>query len=828
MEIAIDAPCEERVMDASAGAPSDQGFSLPAFATAIVDRAGTITGWSEGAARLLDRPANTTIGRPFTEVLTSGEEGALLSVGVPSREPRHIRLRQADGADVEAILWTEAMGPEASSWLIHFLRADLAVEWSSGISLLRALLKQDQIGIAVCDTDLKLKSSNIAPGMFGASAVDHGGRLSDLMWGREAPEAESMLREVLRTGIPVISHEYRQGSTHTPPQDCTVSLSAFRLQDARDVSSGLAVVVEDVTEQERIHRQRELLHSAANRIGFSLDVRRTSQALADVVHEVCDLVTVDLTLPVLTGDQLDTIVRGGDSEMVRATAVTQGNWPENMINVGGTLPVLPDSPQLQEVLRGRPIVVTRQEVIRSLREDERLISLLVPEDAHSLVLSPLFARGFMLGTLGGWRTGQSPVFNDEEVQLLGEISSRAALGIDNARRYAYEHRTALALQERLLPRAVTDLTGAHTVGVYSPAGGDMGPERSGSGAAVGGDWFDVIALPSLRVAFVVGDVVGHGLPAAAGMGRLRTAVQNFALLEMEPAEVLTHMEDLVQRLAEETSTSHSDTTGATCMFGVYDPTTRQCSFANAGQPAPLFVRPDGSTEQLDVPPGPPLGVGSVPYQSTTVTLQPSGTLALFTDGLLELDPYAGLDGVHRLSQRLAELCGEEHSLERIGDKLLGITNRPEHRDDIAVLLAEIHSVDPSYVASREFPSQVSSVAEARTFVAHQIEAWDLSELAFTTELIVSELVTNAIRYSWAPIRVRLIRDDVLICEVSDPSNTQPRLVRARSTDEGGRGLFIVAQCTTRWGARYANQGKTIWTEQPLRGDVNPLITFPDR
>jgi serine phosphatase RsbU (regulator of sigma subunit)/PAS domain-containing protein/anti-sigma regulatory factor (Ser/Thr protein kinase) len=827
MKFDLNVPHEEQIMDASAGALGDQEFNLPALATAVVDQTGAITGWSEEAARLLDRPANTAVGRPLGEFLASGEEWGSRGVAMPRPGACRTRLRHTDGEDVEVFLWAELIGTEASAWLIHFVRADMAVEWGHGISLLRALLNQHQLGIAVCDTDLQLKSSNIVPGMFGASTVERGDRFDHLIWGPEAAEAESMLREVLQTGVPVISHQYRPRSGQIPPQDCTVSVSAFRLQDARGAPSGVAIVMEDVTDQERIRQQRKLLHSAASRIGFSLDVRRTAQALADVVHEVCDLVTVDLTQPVLTGDQLDTILRRGDSEMIRASVVTHGRWPEDMVGIGGTLPVLPDSPQLQEVLRGRPIVETRQEVIQSLGEDETLIRLLVPENAHSLVLSPLFARGFMLGTLAGWRTARSPAFNDEEVQLIGEISSRAALGIDNARRYAYEHRTALALQERLLPRAVTDLTGAHTVGVYSPAGGVLSPDQSGSAAAVGGDWFDVIALPSLRVAFVVGDVVGHGLSAAAGMGRLRTAVQNFALLEMEPAEVLGHMEDLVQRLAAEASATHSDTTGATCMFGVYDPTTLQCTFANAGQPAPLFVRPDGNTEQLDVPPGPPLGVGSMSYQSTTVTLQSGGILALFSDGLLELDPYTGRDGVQRLKQRLAELRDEEHSLERIGDKLLQIEKRPEHRDDIAVLLAGIHAVDPGSVAYWEFPAEVSSVAEARTLVTRQLGAWDLSELTFTTELVVSELVTNAVRYSGAPIRVRLIRDDVLICEVSDPSNTQPRLVRARNMDEGGRGLFIVAQCTTRWGARYASQGKTIWTEQPLDGSVNPLIAFPD-
>ncbi|MER5805650.1 ATP-binding protein [Streptomyces mirabilis] len=107
------------------------------------------------------------------------------------------------------------------------------------------------------------------------------------------------------------------------------------------------------------------------------------------------------------------------------------------------------------------------------------------------------------------------------------------------------------------------------------------------------------------------------------------------------------------------------------------------------------------------------------------------------------------------------------------------------------------------------------VAQARALTARQLQAWGLEEMAFSAELIVSELVTNAIRYAGAPIQLRLIRDRVLTCEVSDPSINQPYLRRARFTDEGGRGLFLVAQLTSRWGSRYRLNGKTIWTELPI-------------
>lgn len=814
-------------MDASVGRPDEQGLGLHALGTIVVERSGRIVAWSKEAARLLARPAEDVLGLPLRELLAVGAQWAPeQSTRLPQPGAGRTQLRGAGGEAVEVIFWAEATGGEAGLWLINFVPAPLGTEWRQGVALLRALLDQHEIGISLRDADLRLERTNITSGMFGAPAMESAGQFDDVVWARDAAEAEAILTEVLRTGVPVISQQHRWQSGQIPPQDRTVSVSAFRLEETPGDPSGVAVIVEDVTEQERIRRQRELLHSAATRIGFSLDVRDAAQALADVVHEVCDLVTVDLTEHVLTGDQLSTVLRG-DPPMVRAAVAVRGRWPESLPHVGETFPPLPDSPQVRELLQGRPIVETGQDIVRPLGEDETLIRRLVPEGAHSLVASPLFARGLMLGVVSGWRTAHSPAFDDGEVQLLGEISSRAALGIDNARRYAYEHRTALALQQQLLPRAVTDLTAAHTVGAYSPAGGSgRSAGRLGRGAGVGGDWFDVIALPSLRVAFVVGDVVGHGLPAAAGMGRLRTAVQNFASLELEPAEVLAHMEDLVQRMAAETSTNDSDTSGATCMFAVYDPITRQCTFASAGQPAPVFVQPDGSTEQLDIPPGPPLGVGWMAYESTTVTLEPGGILALFTDGLLELEPYAGGAAVHRVKERLVELWRDDYSLEQIGAELLEAADRTETRDDIAVLLARINAVDSGSVVSWDFPGEAGSVAKARALAARQLEVWGLTELTFTTELVVSELVTNAVRYAWGPIRVRLIRDEVLTCEVSDPSNTQPRLIRAAGTDEGGRGMFIVAQCTTRWGARYVSQGKTIWTEQPLPPGRKPANSTP--
>lgn len=141
---------------------------------------------------------------------------------------------------------------------------------------------------------------------------------------------------------------------------------------------------------------------------------------------------------------------------------------------------------------------------------------------------------------------------------------------------------------------------------------------------------------------------------------------------------------------------------------------------------------------------------------------------------------------------------------------------PQHpTDDVALLLARTRALDADQVAVWDLPADPAVVATARQCATKQLTRWGLDEVAFVTELVVSELVTNAIRYGGDPIQLRLIRDRTLICEVSDASSTSPHLRRARTFDEGGRGLLLVAQLTDRWGSRTTDAGKTIWAEQML-------------
>ncbi|MGW7716378.1 SpoIIE family protein phosphatase, partial [Streptomyces chartreusis] len=315
-------------------------------------------------------------------------------------------------------------------------------------------------------------------------------------------------------------------------------------------------------------------------------------------------------------------------------------------------------------------------------------------------------------------------------------------------------------------------------------------------------------------ALAVGDVVGHGLHAAATMGRLRTAVHNFSALDLPPDELLGHLDDLVGRIDQnEAAESAAGVVGATCLYGIYDPVTRRYVMARAGHLAPALVRPDGTVTFPDVPAGPPLGVGGMPFQTAELCLEEGTQLVLYTDGLIE-DRRRDLDvGMELLRDALTghPQRPPEETCKYVLDSLL--PERP--KDDVALLVARTRQLPADRIADWDVQPDPAAVAGMRDAVSDKLEAWGLSELGFTMELILSELITNAIRYGAEPIHVRLIRDRALTCEVSDGSSTSPHLRYAATTDEGGRGLFLVSQMAERWGTRYTPQGKVIWAEQAL-------------
>ncbi|MEU0004510.1 SpoIIE family protein phosphatase [Streptomyces sp. NPDC006314] len=567
---------------------------------------------------------------------------------------------------------------------------------------------------------------------------------------------------------------------------------------------GTVVTLRDSTELQAVSgraevaRERlELLYDAGLGLGTTLDVVRTADELAQVaVPRFADFVTVDLADAVLHGEEPAPTA----TDMRRVTV--RGILDDHpLYEQGRLIDFLPSTPQARGYGSGRSELVTDLSAAEGWQaQDPERTREILEYGIHSLISAPIRARGVVLGMANFWRSKREP-FDEEELSLAEELVARAAVSIDNARRYTREHALAVTLQRSLLPRALPEQSALDVGYRYLPA-------QSG----VSGDWFDVIPLPGSRVALAVGDVVGHGLHAAATMGRLRTAVHNFSTLDLPPDELLSHLDELVGRIDqnEVCPETAGEIVGATCLYAIYDPVTRRCVMARAGHLAPALVSPDGGVDFPDVPAGPPLGLGGMPFQTAELELAEGSQLVLYTDGLIE-DRTRDLDvGMELLRRALAGHPGRtpEESCGAVLDELL--PERP--KDDVALLIARTRVLPAENVADWDVPRDPAAVSGMRLAVSDKLEEWGLSELGFGMELVLSELITNAIRYGSDPVHVRLIHDRTLICEVADGSSTSPHLRYAATTDEGGRGLFLVSQLAERWGTRYTPHGKVIWAE----------------
>ncbi|WP_449486310.1 SpoIIE family protein phosphatase [Streptomyces avidinii] len=549
-------------------------------------------------------------------------------------------------------------------------------------------------------------------------------------------------------------------------------------------------------------RRLELLAEASTRIGTTLDVGRTARELAEMaVPALADYVTVDLPAAVLRGEE--STAPAGDLHRTVLHGI-RDDCP--FYPAGHPVELRPGNPVLRCLTEGRAFLEPELGAAAGwIGQDPARARRIMAHGVHSLIAVPLLARGVLLGIASFYRARDPAPFGDDDSRLAQELAARAALCIDNARRYTREHALALSLQRSLLPRGLPEQGAVELAHRYLPAE-----------SAVGGDWFDVIPLSGTRVALLVGDVVGHGLHAAATMGRLRTAARNFAELELAPDELLTHLDNLLVRLdreeGDETAAGSSGIVGATCLYAVYDPTSRLCTMARAGHLPPALVRPDGSVTFPDLPAGPPLGLGGLPFETAEIELPPDSTLVLYTDGLVE-DRHRDIDvALERLRQALTRADRSPEDTCRAVMEAMA----PQHpSDDIALLVARTRTVPADRIATWELSADPARVGEIRAAAARQLSRWGLDGLAFATELLLSELVTNAIRYGTEPIQVRLIHDRALICEVSDGSSTAPHMRRAATTDEGGRGLFLVAQVAQSWGTRYTPHGKVIWAECAL-------------
>lgn len=794
-------------------------------AAAIVSAQGVVVGWTRGAEALLDRPASQVVGRSAAELMAMDRDPArAAAVAARCRAGMGwsgvISVRHRDGRPVDVDLRVSAsfrIGDDECFLLSARRRSE---QWTLGQSVLDGFLTRSPVGMAVMDLELRYVWLNDTLERFGGVPREQrlGRRLSELLPGLEAVAIEGLMSKVLETGVPVTDYEYLGWSWADPHRRRAYSTSFFPLVGDDDSVTGVCYMVQDVTERWHARRLLSLVNEAGTRVGTTLDVMRTAQELADfAVPGFADFVIVDLLEPVLSTEGHGAWLTDAGPAPARPVMRRAGmcsvreGCPEAVARIGDQVDFLPPPHDANLLIDGEPVfipVLDPSDELWTTEQPERAVSIR-EFGLHSLISVPMRARNTALGLATFVRSLNPVPFRADDVLLARELVARAALCVDNARRYTREHTAAVTLQRSLLPHALAGGTALELASSYLPADPTDG---------VGGDWFDVIPLSGARVGLVVGDVVGHGIAAAATMGRLRTAVQTLADMEMPPDELLAHLDDLVLRLSAErtddTGAQQGATAflGATCLYAVYDPVTRRCSMARAGHPPPVVVTPDGRVSFPEPPAGPPLGLGGMAFEATEIELAENSLIGLYTDGLVEGPDRDIEEGMSRLGEVLAGSDADLATLCTSAVRQLVPVPQP---DDIALLLARTHALGADHVVSWEVPVDPAAVAHVRGDATRQVEAWGLGDLAMTSELIVSELVTNAVRYATPPIRLRLILDARLTCEVSDASSTAPRLRHARIMDEGGRGLFLVAQLAHRWGARYTADGKIIWAEQEL-------------
>ncbi|BAJ29748.1 MULTISPECIES: SpoIIE family protein phosphatase [Kitasatospora] len=543
-----------------------------------------------------------------------------------------------------------------------------------------------------------------------------------------------------------------------------------------------------------------LLASVGSQVGTTLDLDTTARELCEVlVPRVADFACVDLLDSLISDGELP-VDPPGDTTMLRRVARTFNPSPQrwdHVLDEGALLAMPRSTPPGLALQENQPVLVP---LISADVAVDYAASLGGPElepavVGRSMLVLPLSARGAVLGILKLLRLSDRTPFSRSDADTLKEIAARAALSLDNARLHRAESKVATTLQRSMIPTRPPRIPGVQVAHRYMP--GDRKAE-------VGGDWFDAIQLPGSRVALVVGDVMGHGLHSAAAMGRFRTAMQTLAALDLPPGQLLRHLDNLAHKLGDD----HL----ATCLYAVYDPINRTCELASAGHVPPVLVHPDGRGELLELPSGAPIGVGGVPFQTKKIDVSDGSMLVMCTDGLVEV---RGGD----IGEGLAALCGNlidpKQTPDEACDTVLNTLHSEDRQDDIALLVARFDGVPPTEVATWQLGVTELEVGRARRLVRDQLAAWQLTALTETVELLVSELVTNAVRVARAEVQLQLIRVDKLLVEVSDDNHNLPSLEPADADAEHGRGLNLVSKLAEKWGTSRKAVGKVVYFEMPL-------------
>ncbi|MEU7378008.1 SpoIIE family protein phosphatase [Streptomyces albidoflavus] len=671
-------------------------------------------------------------------------------------------------------------------------------------SMLEALFTSSPIGFHLLDTHLRVVRSNTAA--HDVPPEDLVGRpVHDLFDVIEDNDLEALLGRVLDTGVPLEGHIVRAVTGADPTRAHHFEVTAIRLENQQRHVLGLGVTAIDVTERERAHAGAQVLDAVRRRVGRTLDPAVTGDELAKaVVPEFADIAVVEVVDSVMRGDDPPLAPLLPGTPLMR-TAFRSRHADPPQAHPVGDVRLLPDpTPFTQALTDLLPRVVPLDPSVPWLPTDRPRADAIQSARAHTLLVAPLALRDAALGLVSLYRTGQSPPFDESDRKLAGELTAHTALGIDNARRFVREHAVAATVQRQLLPRRPHTHTSLETA-YLSLTGADPGA------------WYDTIALSSARTALVVGNVSGRGLNAAATMGQLRTVIRALPAFDLAPDELLARLHDTAAGLATERANLplgdplRRNPLTADCVYAIHDPLTGTCAMAAAGHLTPVVVHPDQTLTVPDPPTGPILGsTEGAPFAAVSFEV-PAGSVLVFTSDPL-LTAYLAqcsrpLEAAREYADRpLNELC----------DALVYALPKGLGAGDAAVIVARTRPFPPDRAIAWQLDPDPTSVSVARGLTRKQLSTWRVDdETAFNTQLIVSELVTNAVRYGAPPIELRLIRDGILTCEVRDAGQAGPNLRHAKTVDEGGRGLFIAAQLAHAWGTRYPPKGKTVWTEQVL-------------
>ncbi|MGV9285361.1 SpoIIE family protein phosphatase [Streptomyces sp. NPDC003730] len=803
--------------------PADPVTGRVPLAVVVVDREGLVSHWSRGARRLFGLPKEAAIGRPAPDLLPvsgvlpgdGGEDSASAhaayaghdelgpglesSLGGQSSYPAagRARLTVPDGARVDVLWWAYPLvGPGRERLLVLAADADaLRRDFADG-GAEEAVTERIAPGFAL-HTDF--------PG-----ADELARRLPEILPSMSVGESARIVAQVLELGYPVLEFSRHDRVPVTPDWGVPrrAGRRARRERVARALAAGEPVPEElrgeaEDLEYAAVRERLEFLNEVSGAIGTSLDLSRTIVEVSRaVVPRFTDVAGTYLREQVVAGEGFPDGVPDTTTMWHRVALEhtdEPGRW-DDVVPVGEAMPFPAHTPFFQCMTSGEPVLVPRvtEEMGHAVASqfEKRDIRPLIT--GRSMLLVPLKARNVVLGFMILLRHPERPVFNDMDRVTGAELAARAGLVLDNARMYTHQENVAETLQDSMLPRIPARMTGCDIATRYLP-GTLLG--------RVGGDWFDSVKLPGARTALVVGDVMGHGLNSAAMMGQLRTAVQTLAGLDLPPARLLRHLDDLAQRLG--------DTHLATCLYVVYDPVAGELHLANAGHIPPVLVRAeDGASELIDLPTGAPIGVGGVPFESVRVPVAPGDRLVMCTDGLVEM---RGED----IGVGLATLCeSAAHPAASMDDACDGVIRalgaRGGRKDDVALLMARLTGIEPGSVAEWRLARDPAEAGRARAAVREQLHDWGLPRLADTAELLAGELVTNALRHSHArPVELRLVRADTLLCEVDDDDHDLPALKSAGPEDEAGRGLRVVSTLAREWGAGRTESGKTVWFELTL-------------